>query len=61
MGCVGHVDQNTFYVGYNFTVVCVGQIYFCMGLCVGQNILRGSKIFVWVGVFFCMYQLLFTR
>ena len=25
-----------FYVGHNFYVGCVGQIYFCVGLCVGQ-------------------------
>ena len=27
-----------FYVGHNFNVGCVGQIYFC----VGQNLLHGS-------------------
>ena len=31
----------TFYVGHNFYVGCVGQIYFC----VGQFFLRVSKIF----------------
>ena len=40
MGCAG---QNIFYVGHNFIVGCVGQIYFCLDLCVGQNILLGSK------------------
>ena len=48
MGCVGYVGQNIFYVGHNFCVVCVGQIYFC----VDQNFLRGSlrgpKIYAWV-------------
>ena len=34
-----------FYVGHNFNVGCVGQIYFCVGqiyFCVGQNLLHGS-------------------
>ena len=44
---------STCYVGHNFYVGCVGQIYFCMG----QNFLRGSiflrvsKLFVWVKKF----------
>ena len=43
VGCVGYVGQDIFYVGHNFYVGCVGQIYFCVGLCVGHNFLRGSK------------------
>ena len=45
---------SAFYVGHNFYVVCVGQTCFCVGqifcvsLCMGQNFLRGSKIFAWV-------------
>ena len=41
------MGQNIFYVGHNFSVGYVGRIYFCVGLCVGENILRGSKIFAW--------------
>ena len=36
VGCVGYVGQDIFYVGHKFYVGCVGQIYFCVGLCVGQ-------------------------
>ena len=54
VGCVG-------YVGHNFCAGCVVQIYFCVGLCVRQNILRWSKIFAWVFfIFFFVGQLLFT-
>ena len=42
VGCVGDVGLNIFYVGHNFYVGCVGQIYFGVGLYVGQNFLRGS-------------------
>ena len=42
------MGQNIFYVGHNFSVGYVGRICFCVGLCVGENILPGSKIFVWV-------------
>ena len=56
VGCVG-------YVGHNFCVGSVGQIYFCLGLCVRQNILSMSKTFAWVFFFFFFFvgQLLFTR
>ena len=55
---------STFYVGHNFYVGCVGQIYFsmgqtflsgsnlcCVGLCVGQNFLRGPKIFALINFY----------
>ena len=34
-----------FYVVHDFCVGCVGQICFCVGLCLCQNILRGSSFF----------------
>ena len=46
---------STFYVGHNFYVGCMGQIYFCVGqfdyvrqhfICVRQNFLRGPIFFV---------------
>ena len=40
--CVGYVGLNIFYVGHNFYVSFVSQIYFC----VGQNFLRGSISYV---------------
>ena len=52
-GCVGYAGQNIFYVGHNFCVGCLGQICFCVGLCVDQNFLRGS--------FFPVRQLLLNR
>ena len=64
LGCLGYVSQNIFYVGHNFYVGCVGQIYFsmgqtflsgsnlfCVGLCVGQNFLRGPKIFALINFY----------
>ena len=64
VGCVDYVGQNTFYVGHNFYLGCVGRIYFCVGqiffrgsnffcvdLCMGQNFLRGSQIFVLVNFY----------
>ena len=45
--------------GSNF-FACLGQIYFCAGLCLGQNILRGSKIFAWVKFFFAWVKFLFA-
>ena len=52
--CVGYVGQIIFYVGHDFSMCCVGKIYFCVGLCVGPKFLCGS-------FFFCVGQLLFTR
>ena len=49
---------STFYVGNNFYLGYVGQIYFFVGqffwvdLCVGQHFLRGSKIFERVYFYF---------
>ena len=43
-----------FYAGHNFYVVCVSQIYFCVG----------PKFFAWVFAWFrnfCVVELLFTR
>ena len=69
VGCVSYLGQNTFYVDQHFTWViiftwvtwvkrfCVGfmgQICFCVGLCVGPKFLRGP-------IFFYVGQLLFTR
>ena len=57
VGCVSYVGQNIFYVGHNFYVGCVGQIFlcgskwFCVGLCLDQNFLRGSKIFALVNFY----------
>ena len=47
VGCVGH----------NIYVGCKGQIYFCVGLCVGKKFLRGSKIFPWIKFFFFFFAL----
>ena len=47
MGCVGYVGQNIFYMGHNFYVGCVGQIYFC----VSQFFLRDSKTFACVNFY----------
>ena len=41
VSCVGGVGLNIFYVGHNFYVGYVGQIYFCVGQ---------SFFFVWVKV-----------
>ena len=63
-GLHGLRGSKYFYVGHNFYVGCVGQIYFCVDqiffhgskffcvdLCMGQNFLRGSKIFVLVNFY----------
>ena len=41
---------STCYVGHNFYVGCVGQIYFCVGqnFLRGSIFLRGSTFFAWV-------------
>ena len=63
VGCVGYMGQNSFYVGQHFTWVIiftwvarvkyifVWVICFCVGLCVGQNFLRGSIFFVLVSFY----------
>ena len=45
VGCVSYVGQNIFYVGHNFYVGCVGQIYFC----VGPEFF--AWVFAWVTIF----------
>ena len=57
VGYMSYVGQNIFYVGQHFTWVIIFMWvawvkYFCVGLCMGQNFLRESKIFVWVKFFF---------
>ena len=49
---------STFYVGHNFYVGCVGQIYFCVGQFIWLGLLRGSNIFTWVQNF-CVGQFFF--
>ena len=49
---------STFYVGHNFYVGCVGQIYFCVGQFIWRGPLRGSNIFTWVQNF-CVGQFFF--
>ena len=49
LGCVGFLGQNIFYVGHNFYVVCVVQMYFC----VGQNFFAWVNFF-YVGQTFCV-------
>ena len=48
----------TFYVGHNFYMGCVGQIYFCVGqfFYVGQHFLCELKFFS-QGLSFCVGQL----
>ena len=41
VGGVGYMGKIIFYVGHNFYLGCVGQMYFC----VGQNFLREFKFF----------------
>ena len=45
VGCMGYVGQNMFYMGHNFYVRFMGQIYSCVGQnsCVGQFVFCGSK------------------
>ena len=46
--------------GSNFYVASVGQIYFCVGLCLVKLFYLGPK-FLRGSIFFCIGQLLFTR
>ena len=64
VGCVGqiftrelrvdYVGENILYVGQHFTWVInftwVAWVkFYCVGLCMAQNVLRGSKIFANLG------------
>ena len=63
---------STFYVGHDFYVDYVSQIYFCvgqfflrgskfvyLGLYMGQNVLHGSKFFAWVNFFVCCLTIIY--
>ena len=47
VGCIGQIFTWVAWVKY----FCVGPIFICVDLCVGQNFLRGSKIFARVNLF----------
>ena len=42
------MGQNIFYVGHDFSVGYVDQIYFCVSLCAGQNTLGGYQKYIYI-------------